>query len=244
MQDGEETQVLFYVKKDEARGNPIYLSDVASWERGLVAEVNLSDRAGFDTQLHREPLATPLPAGMRLAFVAHEQGANQLTFRDIGRDPHRLTYLAETSRRAAVTRSLMVPGWGQAYNGQRRRARVFAAVGSVALAGTAYNQWRYSNEASEVRKARRLNRSLDRLQEERDERAFWKSIRTASVATLLGFWTVNVLDSYLSGGRPVRRAVQVAGLHVPMPDVHLVYRDLDDTGPTRLAVSWNLRVRF
>jgi TolB-like protein len=107
------------------------------------------------------------------------------------------------SRQDAVFRSLVLPGWGQAYNRQPAKAAVFAGAAAVALGGAiAFHLAGASAEHSYKTQTTAAQLGPDPVGtavslRNRAERDY--TIRNGFIWALAGIWTVNVLDAYTFG---------------------------------------------
>jgi TolB-like protein len=107
------------------------------------------------------------------------------------------------SRSDAVFRSLLLPGWGQLYNRQPRKAWLFAG-GEVVLVGAAVGYHLAGRKAYDDYLARDRADQLggspsQRAQELYDTAASRYRTRNWLVAGAVALWAVNVGDAWLSG---------------------------------------------
>ena len=127
--------------------------------------------------------------------------------------------LVEDRRTAGALRSLVVPGWGQFYKGDRAKGVGFALAGGAVATGLVVAEARY-NAAREEYEAATSRGEAERLYESYDR---WYQIRGALVRGAAVVWGAAMLDALLTGGpEPVNRlsiepAAEGVGLRLRAP---------------------------
>jgi tetratricopeptide (TPR) repeat protein len=126
--------------------------------------------------------------------------------------------LVRDPRAEAALRSMMVPGWGQLYKGQRTKGRVLLGAWGLAMAGGA---------TAHVLRQQALDTYLDAGADEAEKRYAtlnrWHKTRNALVMGAIGIWIYSYLDALIIGGpAPERRNLLITPglserrLHVSM----------------------------
>ena len=119
---------------------------------------------------------------------------------------------APGSRTGALFRSMLVPGYGQLYNGQRLKGGLLFGA-EIALLSTALAyQLAGDSYLTAYNRETRLQLNSDpsgRLQQLHDAAQKRYRVRDSLLLAATGMWILNMADAYLSGGRA--RAVLKAG---------------------------------
>ncbi len=118
---------------------------------------------------------------------------------------------APGSRAGALFRSILVPGYGQFYNGQRVKGGFFLgteiALLSSALAFHVAGD-SYLNTYNQQARAQMANDPMGRVRRLHEAAQARYQLRDCLLLAATGMWVVNMADAYLSGGR--RRPLEVA----------------------------------
>jgi hypothetical protein len=254
---------LIYVKKEENRGNPIYLADVTRWRKDNPNySRRLSTQFEGETQLHEAVDATRGTEGLRLAFASQEgeqmrlqvRGALEPTF-----SSQKPKVRKEISRTDALWRSAAFPGWGQFHKGDRAQGWILATAGVGTLATAIvtgmihqnkvddYNSFvdefgpsQYMEEANPAtffKNGRRLGR-FEKFRSKYEDPSS-APIRNVAIAAFAGVWAWSLFDSYRGFPMSVNKPV-VANEHfqVEAPRLSLT------TVGGQSAPSVSVRVRF
>jgi Family of unknown function (DUF5683) len=111
---------------------------------------------------------------------------------------------APGSRTGALFRSMLVPGYGQMYNGQRLKAGLLFGA-ELALLSTALAYHMAGDSfLSAYNRETRLQPGSDptgRLQQLQDAAQTRYRVRDGLLLAATGMWVLNMADAYLSGGR-------------------------------------------
>ncbi len=120
---------------------------------------------------------------------AHQQSVNAVPY---------TRYVIVTDPRVGATwRSLLIPGWGQWYKAQKKRAYLFGGVVGLTLLGTGISALLESSAHQAYLNAR----DEQTIRQQYDRYNFWyKTRRTFTVLTFLG-WTLNVADALWTPGK-------------------------------------------
>ena len=253
------TASLIYVEKEENRGNPIYLADVARWSSDNANySRRLSTQFEGETRLHEAVDATRGAEGLRLAFASQEGERLRLQLRN-GLEP---TFGAsgmpqvsqEVGRVSALWRSAVFPGWGQLHKGERKWALIFAGVGAVALGATAgtianhqskvddydsFVEEKINPEALATLSESEVEQRFDKLQSLNDDVESAATVRTVAFVALAGVWAWNLYDTYRGFPTSVDRPVYAnESLQVEAPRIGLA-----PTGDG-MSAQFSLRIRF
>ena len=198
---------ITYVKREEEKDNPIYTADFSRWQqKNLKYKSELSSR--FDTRLHRDVAITLQSSGTRLAFVSHAGHANKLQVEDLsGQKKYGLKVRMERERNTALLRSLLVPGLGQRYKGQKTKGTVLTATAILSAAGylvfngqTAlddYNQARRNYLDVRGDNADDYSEAFKTWQQEADDVNSAISKTKTFLFLTLGVWAYNAVDSFM-----------------------------------------------
>jgi len=110
---------------------------------------------------------------------------------------------APGSRTGALFRSMLVPGYGQYYNGQPRKAAVFLGV-EVALLSTALAFHLGGDKVlslyGRAASAQAGSNSTGQVQQLYESAQARFQVRDALLLTASALWAINLADAYLSGG--------------------------------------------
>ncbi len=221
---------LLYVKRDAQAGFPIFAADFSKWQsRQPDFEENFSEQ--FGTQNHKEPVMALLPGTLRVVFISQEGNANKLQVFDLrraGAQPQPI--MVELSKGTAVRRSLLLPGMGQFYKGQKAKGALFL-VGEVAALGAAaffVTSNRSSVSDAEMFKAAyeaelrgltdpnitdaqaKQSANFQNWQQAYDDAESAASTALIATAAAAGIWALNLLDSSAGFPRVVRRPARMA----------------------------------
>ena len=117
-------------------------------------------------------------------------------------------YVLVRDRRAeAALRSMVLPGWGQLYKGQRTKGRVLLGVWGLAVAGTLTSHILRQQSRDTYLDATERQEILDRY----DTFNQWHKTRNALVLGTAAVWVYSYLDALVAGGQtPERRNFVVA----------------------------------
>lgn len=250
----DELQIV-YVHRDPQTGFPLFAADLALWQaRQSDFAKNFSEQ--FGTQNHRNPVLALMPDGLRIVFVSQEGNANKLqVFDQQRRVPRQPVVEVELSKSTAVRKSLIVPGMGQFYKGQRAKGAFFIAAEAVAIGAAVFFAAKNSSHASDADAAMRAyedalktitdpnastsaeaHQHLEDWQTAYDDAERAQRATVVAVAAVAGVWAFNVLDSSLGFPRVVRRPVHIASMEA-RPRLLLAQQD----GNLRYGVSVHLK---
>ncbi len=111
-------------------------------------------------------------------------------------------YVLVRDRRAeAALRSMVVPGWGQLYKGQRTKGRVLVGLWVGAVAGTATTHILRQQSRDTYLDATDPDEVLDRY----DTFNQWHKTRNALVLGTAAVWVYSYVDALIGGQAPERR---------------------------------------
>ena len=111
-------------------------------------------------------------------------------------------YVLVRDRRAeAALRSMVVPGWGQLYKGQRTKGRVLVGLWVGAVAGTVTTHILRQQSRDTYLDATDQQEILDRY----DTFNQWHKTRNALVLGTAAVWVYSYLDALIGGQAPERR---------------------------------------
>ena len=255
-----EAMLLVHVKRDARARFPIYASDFRRWQgRQPGYEQPLS--SAFGTQYHRDPVLAALPAGVRVAFVSQEGGANKLQVFDRPGQPgvaRTLTILQEKSRGTALTRSLFVPGLGQLYKGQKAKGLLLLATEAASIGAALFFLSQVDTgklDALEAAYRRSVptdgecltngsrpceNAAFGAWREEYDNAQRSQTLTVVAFGVAAGIWAFNLIDS--AGGFPhtVARPIRLARAEAPGPNAqpYLTFRNGAPHYGLRLSVTF------
>jgi len=233
----EGAPALIYVEKEENRGNPIYLADVARWSNdNSNYSRRLSAQFAKETRFHEEATATRGAEGLRLAFASQVGRSLRLQLRDVRETAYRAPATPqvrkEVSRTAAGWRSAVFPGWGQLHKGQGSRALLFALAGGAALT-TAVVGATSDSDPPPREIAKTLPSRVD------DEFGGTSALQSVGIAAFVGVWAFSFYDSLQGFPHYVNRPVYAGeALRVQNPRVGVM------PGAEGPRVSISLRVQF
>jgi len=116
-------------------------------------------------------------------------------------------YVLVPDRRAeAALRSMVLPGWGQLYKGQRTKGRILVGLWGIAVAGTVT-----AHISRQQARDTYLAAGRDDVEERYDTFNQWHKRRNALVLSTAAVWAYSYLDALIAGGRsPDRRNLLVA----------------------------------
>ena len=178
-------------------------------------------RRQFEAALSIDPALTldPVLVSPKTVEFFDEVRATMATSTGAAAGPDLRYVLIEDRRTAGALRSLVVPGWGQFYKGDRAKGWGFALAGGAAVTGLVVAETRY-NAAREDYEAATSPSEASRLYESYDR---WYQIRGAVVRGAAVVWGAAMLDALLTGGpEPVSRlsvepAAEGIGLRLRAP---------------------------
>jgi len=114
--------------------------------------------------------------------------------------PYTRYVIVADPRVGATWRSLLLPGWGQWYKAQKKRAYLFGGVVGLTLLGTGISAFLESSAHQAYLNAR----DEQTIRQQYDRYNFWyKTRRTFTVFTLVG-WTLNVVDALWTPGNETK----------------------------------------
>ena len=115
-------------------------------------------------------------------------------------------YVLVRDRRAeAALRSMVLPGWGQLYKGQRTKGRLLLGLWSVAVAGTLT-----SHILRQQSRTTYIDAGPAEVEERYDTFNQWHKTRNALVLGTAAVWVYSYLDALVAGGQsPDRRNLLV-----------------------------------
>lgn len=128
---------IVYVKRDASADFPIYIADLAGWQQ-FNFDYDQALENPFETKNHLDVHTTPIPGGIRLVYVGQVGSVNEIITQDKlwrGANP-KPTIWQDGNNRGSMFRSLVVPGWGQLHNGDRRKGWILLGA-AAATAGSA-----------------------------------------------------------------------------------------------------------
>ena len=116
-------------------------------------------------------------------------------------------YVLVRDRRAeAALRSMVLPGWGQLYKGQRTKGRLLIGAWGVAVAGTFTSHILRQQSRDTYLDATNQQEALERY----DTFNQWHKTRNALVLSTAAVWVYSYLDALVAGGQsPERRNLLV-----------------------------------
>ena len=247
--------LLVHVKRDAGARFPIYVTDFRRWQsRQAGYEQSLSDE--FGTQYHRDPVLAALPTGVRVAFVSQEGGANKLQVFDRPGTARTVTIPVEKSRRVALTRSLVVPGLGQMYKGQKAKGWLLFATEAASVGVAVYFLSQVDTDRlAQLETAYQAtlsqpdgcpdgpagpcrNDAFRAWQAEYDHASSSQQLAAVAIGVAASVWVFNLIDSALGFPRTVNQPVQVARTPVRVESArpYLTYQDG--------ATQFGMRLRF
>jgi Tol biopolymer transport system component len=208
--------LIFYVKRDEPNDNPINGADFKKWQSKKTDYENTVSK--FGTKLHRDIVVTDITGGNRFAFVSQVRNKNQLQIFDVvAGDMPSIESKSRGSRRfTAVGLSLVLPGLGQSYKGQKTKGLLFAAAEAAAVTSFFIFNSSYNDAKSGYEKARKeyvslrssqnnrnpdFDESFEKWQDEFERQKSAANKANVAVGIAAGVWALNVFDSLI--GSPV-----------------------------------------
>lgn len=144
---------LVYVLQDESQGNPVMLADLGRWlQFEATYALNLSQGADWSSMNHREVVSRLEPRQLRVtyAFAAQDGAGETVTVRNVNA-PWLAAMIPAPSRSSVLARSVVLPGWGQSFRGDRGRGRLLMAVGATSMALTAVSAFQAASAASDYK---------------------------------------------------------------------------------------------
>ncbi|HMB89551.1 MAG TPA: hypothetical protein VKP65_01810, partial [Rhodothermales bacterium] len=249
--------LLVHVKRDARARFPIYVTDFRRWQsRQAGYEQPLSD--DFGTQYHRDPVLAALPTGVRVAFVSQEGGANKLQVFDRPGTTRKVTIPVEKSRAKALTRSLVMPGLGQMYKGQKAKGWLLLATEAASVGAAVYFLSQVDTDRlTQLEAAYQttlsqpggcpdgpagpcLNDAFRAWQTEYDHASSSQQFAAVAIGVAASVWVINLVDSALGFPRTVDQPIRIASTPVRMQSArpHLTYQN----GATQFGMQ--LRLTF
>lgn len=245
---------LLVVLRDAADDNPIAIADVARWRDGRPGHLQTLPQLG--TLLHRDPAVHP---SGRLVYVSHHEGALRLHMRDLPVLQQRIAAVPITlRRRTAVARSLLLPGLGQRYKGQRGKAGlalVMTGVTAASTAGVLAATLAEEKRLRDIQTSRAAHatqagavpgtpewwrlRNRYRFDEKRASKDRADGLRTVLIGhlgLLAGLWTVSAIDAALGVPR-VRLHSSASSTFAIRPSVRLD-TDMQPHAALNLSLRW------
>ncbi len=113
-------------------------------------------------------------------------------------------YVVKRSRTDALFRSLLIPGWGQSYNGEDVKAGVFLGTGVALIGVSVIEYFRFEGARDDYRNATNTPSAIqgyDRMVDINRERNIVYAITGL-------FWGVNVADAFINGTSTSRISVE------------------------------------
>ena len=167
----------------------------------VVATRQFTDALVLDPTVELDPLlASPKTLDF---FEDIRTGLAQASREEILEPEAAPRYVLVRDRRAeAALRSMMVPGWGQLYKGQRTKGRVLVGLWGAVVAGTVTTHILRQQARDTYLDATTQQEILDRY----DTFNQWHKTRNALVLGAATVWAYSYLDALISGGQaPERR---------------------------------------
>ena len=130
-------------------------------------------------------------------------------------------YVLVPDRRAeAALRSMVLPGWGQLYKGQRTKGRVLLGAWGVAVASTVSTHVLRQQSRDTYLDAR----TPGEIRERYDTFNRWHKARNVLVLGTAVIWAYSYLDALVAGGQPLQhRSLHIAPT-VSARQMHIVVR--------------------
>ncbi len=177
------------------------LISVESRPSGAIVRIN-----GAYSFVGRTPFVVPYPLQGRYRVSASRQGYEKETsYVDFlaNEQSSIVVRLTPKTRLKAGLRSMVFPGWGQFYSGERLRGFLFSAAQVALVVRTAFAINNYNDSKNN------LDRAVDVFNTSLDEASFQdaqnrlttakndKDFRDTMLLVTAGFWALNVLDSII-----------------------------------------------
>lgn len=115
-------------------------------------------------------------------------------------------YVVKRSRADAGFRSLLIPGWGQSYNGDDTKAIVFLGVGAALVGATAFEFYQYGKITDEYRASKTTPEAVRNY----DRRVEANRLAYALVGITGAFWAGNAVEAFISGNSVPKVNVEAA----------------------------------
>ena len=162
-------------------------------------------RRQFEAALSIDPALTldPVLVSPKTVEFFDEVRTTMATDATNGTAPELRYVLVEDRRTGAAFRSLIVPGWGQLYKGDRIRAVAFAAAAGAVTTATVVADRRRADARAEYIALRGTPAEIDAAYEHYNRRYQLSSALARGAAVV---WGAAMLDALLTGGpEPVQR---------------------------------------
>ncbi|MBO6780999.1 MAG: PD40 domain-containing protein [Rhodothermales bacterium] len=229
---GGRTGIL-YVEKDEAADYPARLRWIEQWMGG-AGDSYEEDLSGTFRTVNNQELTASACGVLRFAFASQQGSRMRLEVREGPRGaavPACVETRDDYNAGAAVTRSLLIPGQGQAYKGQRRRAWMYrAAVGVGALgAAGAFSQAQSFGDDYEAALASAVNECpagrcrgatlearFEEIQADYDSYSSKRSQGKLLLALTASAWLASAVDAGIGAGRPSGASLRVFPTIMPL----------------------------
>ncbi len=129
-------------------------------------------------------------------------------------------YILVQDRRAeAALRSMVLPGWGQLYKGQRAKGRLLIGVWGVAVAGTV---------TSHILRQQSFDTYIEAGPEDVEQRydTFnrWHKTRNTLVLGAIAVWVYSYLDALIAGGQALGQRNLLVPLTFSDRQMHVIVR--------------------
>lgn len=116
-------------------------------------------------------------------------------------EPAAIRYVPVPDQRfERVARSMILPGWGQYYSGERLKGATLMGAWSVAAGGAVVTQLLRSEARNDYLDAR-----LDELDPAYDTLVRWDRVRNYFLLSAAAVWVISYTDAVIGGGEEVHR---------------------------------------
>jgi len=209
-QDDDKSNDLNLEKKPKEKSPGVNLVKIQSSPLGATVQLS-----GLYSIVGRTPFLVPYPLEGRYKIKATKEGYESETshINFFGNSESSIFIkLKPRTRTKAAMRSLVFPGWGQLYSGDKIRGAVLGAVSMVLIGRTLFAQNDYNTSLNALDRAEanfNLNRTAEsfenvqtKLGEAQDDYDFRKTMLLVTAS----FWAYNIMDSlvfFSSHGRGI-----------------------------------------
>jgi hypothetical protein len=129
-------------------------------------------------------------------------------------------YFEKRTKTDALVRSLIIPGWGQVYNGDTVKGAAFLGIGAGLVGITVYEYTRFQTAKDNYAGAK--NEADSVLTYGRAETAKTQFYALAGITAL--FWGINGAEAYINGTSESKVRVQAAAPQSGGPGVEVAYQ--------------------
>ncbi len=212
--------LIIYVAKDESKFNPIIMKDFSTWrKRERYNQRDITE--DLHTKLNRELNLNLWPSATILAYVAQEKDINELKLAKLAshtRQTEKFTVPIEMSQGTAVKKSLLLPGLGQWYKGQRIKGSIFAVLETVALTSAVVFHVQsnklfndiddFKNQYSNAVSQENINEYYKNWESGYKDWESANNTRNILIVAAISIWGLNILDSSLGFPRIMQKPIQ------------------------------------